>query len=359
MYSHSGMLNELRKIADAAEHVRLDREQLGRVAEVTYRRLRVNDFEVRQDFPDLKPADILQYYLIAGAHNFLIWQRDEAGRAVPWHIHIDAELRYGAPAIYDCHLRALRRGMNILDPNHLASMTLADMEDYYRDDRTGKVTLQFISERLGKFKEIGRVLKQKYRGSFLTLLEQAEGYLFRDDGQGIIQQLLNEFPLSYGDWPFCKLTMVTLGNLYKDRDQLFPKGSKYRHFIDLRDPEKLEVGADYYRPFFFYRVGVLRVSPTLKKHLVNQVLIERDSLIEREYRAWTILAARALSNQLGVTPHEVARKTWAMGFMSCRLCYIGVSEDKVPCSYRPFCHSYNHEPSLMKGVWPLVLTSSY
>jgi hypothetical protein len=337
LYSHSAMLNELRKIVDAAEHVHIDRKQLERIAEVMRSRLhlKVGDFGVRRDYPDLEPADMLQFHLVVGAHNFLFWQRDETGLVVPWQIHINGELRHGFPAYLACHIRALRHGMNVLDPDYLVSMKLIEIH------------------------EVGQVLKEKYYRSFLPLLERAGGYLFRDDGFGLVQQLMNDFPLTYRDWPFCKKVLVTLGNLYQDRDQLIPKGSKYRDLIEFRDPERIEVGADYYRPFFFYRVGVLRLSQTFKEILSKQTLIKPDSAMEREYRAWTILAGRELAERLGVTPHDIAVETWAMGYMLCRPCYLGVPEEEVPCSYRSFCHSYNNEPALMKALWPLVLTTKY
>lgn len=358
-YTHDAMLAELRAIVASARHVTLDREQLARVAAVLRGRLGVDDFHIRRDHPSLAPADALQFYLVAGTHNFLIWQRAPDGGVAPWRVHVHGEERYGAPAIYACHLRALRTGRNILDADSLASMTLADMEDYYRDERTGAVTLQFLPERLAKFREVGRVLRERYGGSFVTLLERAEGWLFRPDGQGIAQRLLEDFPLSYGDWPFCKLVMVTLGNLYADRDRLGPPGTPARALVDLRDPEHLEVGADYYRPFFLYRVGVLRVSEALRERLRQRALIERDSPMERELRAWTILAARELAERLGVLPHVLAQEMWAMAFMRCRPCHPGVDPQAVPCAYRGICHAYTQETALMDALWPLVHTPWY
>jgi hypothetical protein len=272
---------------------------------------------------------------------------------------VDGELREGFPAYLACQARALRQGKNILDPDYLLSMTLADVEEFYRDERTGEVALQLIPERLERFKEVGRVLKEKYGGSFLTLLERAQGYLFRDDGLGIIQQLITNFPLTYGDWPFCKKAMVTIGNLYQDRDRLIPRDAPERDLIELRDPEKLEIGADYYRPYFFYRVGVLRISEPFKNLLRQRKLIERDSPLEREYRAWTVLVGRELAAELGVTPHDVAVETWGMGFVRCRSCFVGATDAEVPCSYRSVCLSYNADPALMETLWPLVLTTAY
>lgn len=361
LYSHAAMLNELRELVRVTEHVHLDRDQLKRVAEAMRSRLhlKVGDFGVRREYPDLEPADVLQFHLVVGAHNFLFWQRDETGQVIPWQIHINGELRHGFPAYLACHTRALRQGMNILDANYLVSMTLADIQDYYRDEETGQVTLQLLPERLARYREVGQVLKEGYGGSFLPILEKAEGYLFRGDGHGLVQQLMRDFPLTYRDWPFCKKVLVTLGNLYQDRDQLISKDSEYYGLIEFRDPERIEIGADYYRPYFFYRVGVLRLSQAFKERLSGQALIESGSPMEREYRAWTVMAGREFAEQLGVTPHAIAVETWAMGYTRCRPCYIDVPEAEVPCSYRSFCHSYNNEPALMKSLWPLVLTTNY
>jgi hypothetical protein len=274
-------------------------------------------------------------------------------------MYVNDEYRFGAATAYACHYRAVTRNPRFLDADYLASMTLAQLADHYRDERTGAVTIKLLPQRLAKFNEIGNVLRTKYDGSFLTLLERAEGYLFRDDGQGIAQRLIEDFPFSYGDWPFAKLVMVTMGNLYAIRDALVPLDSPVRPLIDLRDPEKITVGADYYRPFYLYRVGILKISDSLQQTLTERRLIPRDSQLEREIRALTILACQELAAELGVIAHDTARETWGMGFMRCRPCYIGVPEEQVPCDYRSFCHSYQDEPPMMQTLWPLILTTNY
>lgn len=361
MYSHSAMLEELRTIADNAEHVWVDRQQLGKVAKILDERLGTVDYGLNRSVPDLAPGDLLQYYMVAGAHNFLFWNWDESKQigVTPSTIHIGGNVIRGAATAYACHHRAAQQNKKNLDPDYLASMTLAEAEDYYRDEKTGEVALKLIPERQAKFNETGRVLKEKYDGSFVNLLERADGWLFRDDGEGVAQQLLTNFPLCYGDWPFCKLIMVTLGNLYESIDELFAEPTRYRELVDFKDAERLEVGADYYRPYFLYRVGVLHISEAFKEYLLNRELIDVGSQMEQEFRAWAILATREMAESIGRNPHELARETWAMGFLRCRPCYIGVPEDEVPCSYRPVCHSYNQETDLMKAPWPLVFTTNY
>src|SRR6266568_4573317 len=71
-----------------------------------------------------------------------------------------------------------------------------------------------VEGRLAKYQEIGAVLRQRYDGHFLNLLAEADGWLFRDDGRGVIQSLVEQFPISYGDWPFAKLANVIARGLH-------------------------------------------------------------------------------------------------------------------------------------------------
>jgi len=362
MYFHEDMLDELQAIAADAEHVSFDQQQMEKVAPILAARLEGADYGLQEsEKPDLAPEDLLQYYMIAGAHNFLFWDFDETKPigVVPARIHINGKLFNGAGTAYACHHRAVLQGKKNLNADYLAAMTLDDAADYYRDEETGEVALKLIPERHAKFNELGRVLREQYDGSFVNLLERADRQLFRDDGQGVVQQLVKNFPISYGDWPFCKLIMVTLGNLYGQIDELFPEPSRYRDLIDFEDKELLEVGADYYRPYFLYRVGVLHISDAFKTYLLNREPMTAGSQMEQEYRAWTILATRQMADFIGRDPHELARETWAMGFIRCRACYVGVSQEEVPCTYRSICHSYNIDTDLMRMPWPLVYTDNY
>lgn len=127
-----------------------------------------------------------------------------------------------------------------------------------------------------------RVLKEEYGGSILSTFQQAEGYFFRNDGQGLVEHFMSDFPLTYDDWPFCKKILVNLGNLYQDRDQLIPTDSEYRSLIEFQDPEVIEIGAGYYRSFFFYRVGVLQLSQAFKARLSSGDFLQPDETMERE-----------------------------------------------------------------------------
>ena len=70
----------------------------------------------------------------------------------------------GASGLFACHMRALRNGVNILDPETLAGLTPSDLDAYYRDEVTGRTTLQHLEGRLAKYQELGTVLRKRYDG---------------------------------------------------------------------------------------------------------------------------------------------------------------------------------------------------
>jgi len=355
-------------IREQARDCHLDETQLSRVAAVmadlpashlserTYSGINLRP----ADFPDqtLGPnnIDAIQYTFVAGSHGFFIWVRDAAGHARPWEITVDGRHYRGAAGLFACHMRALRRGVDILDPDVLARLTPADLEEYYCDEATGRATLQHLEGRLAKYHEIGTVLRQRYEGQFSTLLAEADGWLFRDDERGVIQALVAEFPLSYGDWPFAKLAMVITRGLFQRRGADVPTTGDFTRLTAFRDTERFDCGADYYRPFFLMRVGVLNISERLRTQLAAEELIEADADVEREYRAATIEACDRLA-ELSRTPlFNPTAETWETAFQRCRRCVPGIAETELGCPYAGVCRAYNRDSELLRIRWPLTYT---
>ena len=108
-----------------------------------------------------------------------------------------------------------------------------------------------LPERHRTLNEVGRVLLDRHDGQTVNLFEKADGYLFRDDGLGLVQQLNNQFPYSFGDWPFMKLAFLLATALETRLDFELPTIDTYRRVTTIRDPENFMGMADYYIPFFY------------------------------------------------------------------------------------------------------------
>ncbi|HEV8338946.1 MAG TPA: queuosine salvage family protein [bacterium] len=365
-YSREAMRAELDDLARGAAHVTIVSEKIRDVATAMRQELGGADGAFHTDpqqYPNESPPEndrrTLQFYLVVTSQEFCIWRRGADGRVEAWTIEVGGQRYVGARGIAAAHMRALRQGRDILDPTYLASMTFQDVLDFYRDEETGQVTLQMLPQRLAKFNELGRVLLDTYGGHVTNLLGQTGGYLFRGDDGGLVQRLLLDFPTSYFDWPFCKLAILLAKFLATRKTDGIPTTDEYRTLARIRDAENFEIAADYYIPLFFIRSGIFRVSDPLAAALRGQHLIGRDSRMEREYRACTIVAGRALAEETGRSLSAVDTECWKTGYLRCRLCREGISDEELPCPYRSVSKAYQNEHALMEMRWPLVLTTCY
>lgn len=369
-YSKDDMRARVAAVMKDARHVRIDPKRLEQVARIAprsietqwYTAFRRSEEHYLEPLPvDLSDLDQLQFSLVSASQGWLIWQRDASGTVIPLTIHVDGERYDGAWGLMACHARALRRGQNILDPDVLINLTLRDVEDHYRDDMTGVVPVQLVEERLENFREIGRVLRDEFDGHFINVLRRAGGYLYRDDGNGLVQLLITKFPRSFGDWPMAKLpNVLVLGLLGRKRSQRF--APEIDRLLDFKDIENVEGGADYYRPMFFVRVGVFDISDDLKQKLRHHALIDAGSHMEQEFRAFTLQALRELAVRTEGWPQALSGlevETHAQAFLRCRRCRVGISDEELPCSYRPVCKATHDDPDLMDCDWPLVITTEY
>ena len=344
-FSHESMRAALDAIMRSARHVRLN---LGRLEEVArlipvsvasnwIDTFRDSDEHYQHNLPplpiELTDLDLLQWSVVSGSQGWLIWQREPDGSVVPFTVHVEGVKYVGGTGLEACHARAIRRGTNILDPHVLMNYTLRDVEDHYRDESTGRVTLQLLDKRLAKLRAVGRALT-KYHGHFVNVLERAGGYLFRDDGTGLIQLLQTDFGEVFDDWPFAKRPYV-LANGLVERRKRKPFPAAIDGFLEFKDLDNLEGGADYYRPLWFIRVGILDVSDEVKHKLRHRELIApeaRWSMSSGRSRCTSSVSLRSAS---GPGPIRSARSlSKRMAIPTCAAGAAGLGSRTASCRAR-------------------------
>jgi putative queuosine salvage protein len=369
-FSRRAMREQLAAMVRAPKHVRINAEKLTHIASIMPGSMasgwrvayQSTEEHYQQPIPiHLTERDLLHYALIEDSQGWLIWQRGANNSVEPLTINVNGVTYSGGEALTACHVRAIRDGRKVLDPGVIAEFAMADVREHYRDDVTGNVAVQLLPERLENFREVGRVLLDEFGGDFRNVLRRADGHLYRDDGQGLVQLLVQKFPRSFGDWPMAKLANVLALRLMRLRSA-HRFSTEVEHLLEFSDLQQIEVGADYYRPLFFLRVGVFEIGDELREKLRRRELIEAGSQMEREYRALTILAARDLGGQMGQWSEifvDLADETHAQPFLRCRRCRVGISDEELPCPYRRVCKATHEDHRLMECGWPLVLTTEY
>ena len=371
-YSRERMREAVAAIIANARHIRINWQRLEEVARLipdsiaskwieTYRD---TDEHYQHNLPplpiDLTEPDLLQWAVVSGSQGWLIWQRQPDASVVPFTVHVEGVKYVGGAGLEACHARALRRGKNILDPHVLMNYTTEDVEDHYRDERAGRVTLPLLPERLAKFRAVGRALL-RYDGHFLNVLRRADGHLYRPDGHGLIQLLQTDFGEVFDDWPMAKRAHVLVNSLV-ERRKVKPFSPEINGLLAFHDYADVEAGADYYRPLWFIRVGIFDISDEFKDKLRKRELLKPGGEIEQEFRAFTVQAIRELGARIGTWPDSlgaIALESHGHPYLRCRRCRVGIADDELPCPYRPVCKATWEDRELMDCAWPLVLTTDY
>jgi hypothetical protein len=367
-FSYADRWAEIERLLSQAGHLRLNEARLAEVAMNLRREAGADSISFTDDprrYPNESPpsneADTLQFLLLLSAVSFCIWQRQgEAGPVLAWSLTIDNQQYVGARGLAAALWRALRRGQNLYDPASLQALTIGDVAALFQDEATGLTTLQMLPERLAKLHELGQVLGSRYDGHVRSLLKGSGGWLYRPDGQGVIQQLLTHFPLAFGDFPFAKLAQLAVKFMVGRRRCWIPTTPEFDRLTTFHDfDSRLDAAADYYIPFFFLRVGLLEADEQLLGPLRERRLLQANSPLEQGYRAATLELCRRLVGPAGLSMADLDTLVWKQGYLRCRPCRPGISDETLPCPHRPSCHAFQQKPALMELGWPLVHTTWY
>ncbi len=205
-----------------------------------------------------------------------------------WTVHYNNEALSGYWALAASLKRAMEEGFAIHRATTLADLNSQTLAHIFR----GRGKIPLFEERLKNLRQAGRVLIDRFKGSFIHVLEEAGGSATK-----LVDLLAREFP-SFND-------TATYGGkqvyFYK-RAQLLVhdlrctfSGQSWGNFFDL---EHLTGFADYKLPQVLRHLAILHYKPKLADLIQNLVQIPAGSTEEVEIRAATVWAVELLRQKL-------------------------------------------------------------
>lgn len=292
--SANPVLASLEPVIRSARHVKLDLQALkNQAAQLTPEQLKPANWKFPQYIDEDSPRTI-DFFMLANSINFLFFNPENGDK---YKTSFNGKEYTGADAMIAGLKRALQEGVPLLDADFLSNVNREQLAHIFR----GNFELPLLDDRLAIFHEVGKVLKEKYQGSFANLTAAANGRAF-DRGNGIVERLTRDFP-SFRD-------TSPEGHTYNKRAQLAVamlhsrlEGSGLFSCPDVGD---LTVFADYQLPRGLRNMGVLRYEPALAEKVDNGRPIEKNSTMEQEMRAFTIVAAELLREELKKRPEHAA-----------------------------------------------------
>lgn len=244
------------------------------------------------------PDALAQYLLLVDALNFSFWGEPK------WMINADGERLDGYWALAAALKRAILDGVPLLEAKVLATLdraTLATVLD-------GTVEIPLLDERLANAREVGRVLLERFEGSFATALAQVG-----QSAEALVRLVVECFP-SFDDRASYAGEEV---RFYKRAQLLAADLAAAGAVAGWHDGEAFTVFADYQLPRVLRAFGVLEYAPVLAAAVDNRKEIAAGSPEEIEIRAATVQVGELLRSELlalgrPVTSVEIDYLLWSM-----------------------------------------------
>ncbi|GJQ70312.1 hypothetical protein Trydic_g22750 [Trypoxylus dichotomus] len=156
-------------IAENSKHVKINNEgieKLGEqlVAEINCGALTINGFSQTPIHPTAEDIWALDWIFVVDTLNYCFWSKENE---VGWTV--DQETGYFA--LCKAINRAMKEGVDILNPKCYASITEKQLSKILRSDN--EVQIPLFEERLRCLHEVGRSLLENFEGSFANCVGQA------------------------------------------------------------------------------------------------------------------------------------------------------------------------------------------
>jgi hypothetical protein len=298
-----GVLESTRAVTERARHVRIVADGVEGVAEqMAHIRVPPPPWRVWPHYWDGE-EQTAKYVLLLDALNFCFWGEPK------WRVEYAAQRLDGYWALAAALRRGIEEGTPLLEAHYLAELRLEQLHHLLR----GSGRLHLIEARLAHAREVGRVLRERYGGSFARFVrEQGRGGAVR-----LVRALLRDFP-SFDDVAiYCgarvclyKRAQILVSDLHGAFD-----GQGLGAFGDL---DHLTAFADYKVPQVLRGLGMLEYSEALSARIDALDLLPPGCPEEVEIRAATIWGVELLRQALAargvhLRAFEIDWLLWTLG----------------------------------------------
>lgn len=253
-------------------------------------------------FPEADDDRAASVFCTANVINFSFWG------APKWAVTYGGAVYDGTFGLFAALRQAVEEGVPVTDGAYLRDITADDLAHILR----GNGVIPMFGERLALLREAGRVLCERYDGSWPAFLKASEGSAVR-----LVERLTAEMP-SFNDVARLDGHEVQ----FHKRAQLLPAmlcgrfgGRSYGAF---RDMGALTIFADYKLPQMLRRCGVLVYEEGLARRVDACEELPSGSREEVEIRAASVWACELIRRACeawvpGVTAAQVDAALWHAG----------------------------------------------
>ena len=295
---NSPVLKSLEPVLNNAKLVHINKEKLIDVANwMAYEEFPKPDGSMLFDFGN-DPDVLMDFTMVVNTMNFAF---TDFTTGVKFETDYQGKTWCDSEAMLACMHRAINSGIPLFSGEYLANLTKEQFNSIF----AGTIQMPMVDERVAIFNEVGRVLVEKYQGSYHNFVRSCSPRLY-DQGNGLLERLVTEFPRfnDVSDYHGNKVQIFKLAQLgiWGMHLALSPRG----HW-KLEDASELTAFADYIVPVGLRVMGIFEYAKELEDQINNLQEVKRDSDAEVELRASSIYCIALLTEEInkrrpGMTP---------------------------------------------------------
>ncbi|KOC64840.1 UPF0553 protein C9orf64 like protein [Habropoda laboriosa] len=216
----------------------------------------VNNFSQIQFHPSSKHPKAVDWIFFLDTLNYSFWSKKDFPK---WTVNGQT----GYFALCAAVKRAIDEGKEIIDPKYYSQITVAEVDEIFRGDN--EIPIPLLDERVKSLRDTGKVLLEKYDGTFTTCIERCSRSaeqllkLVADDFESYRDEAVYEVAGARHEVSFYKRAQILVGDIWA----CF-KGEGIGAFKDI---DCITMFADYRVPQVLVYFGAMRYSDDLLKRL--------------------------------------------------------------------------------------------
>ena len=188
---------------------------------------------------------------------------------------------------------------NFLNFNYLSNISL----DEFKKLLEGNVEIPLLIDRYNNLISLSEVVSNKMNNNFYNYIKDI------NNDEDLFSIIINEFLDVFNDISNYKGKTIFLYKLAQliTSDILHVKQIKEKALVDY---SHIVGCADYKIPQILRNLGILEFHPALEELVDNRIEIPKDSEMEIEIRANTIIAIKELSKKFETNPIDINDRLW-------------------------------------------------
>ncbi|CAH0391795.1 unnamed protein product [Bemisia tabaci] len=276
-------------IANSAKDVKINSSKVDSVADLILEahkqgKISLSNFSECEVHPKSNDSLGIDWIFTVDTLNFCFWNP----RAAHWEVTWNKKKYSGYYALCAAIWRSIEEGVDLRDPKVYSKLSLSQLKHIFRCDE-GSGELLLVEERLECLHEVGKILLDKYEGTFKSCVQKSQ-----NSAQKLLDLVVSEFRCYQDEAVFKgrKVSFYKRAQILVADIWLWCKDEGMGHFPDI---DSITMFADYRVPQVLVHFGVLEYSPELYETLKKNTILKSKCDIEIEIRGCSIEAVEQIS----------------------------------------------------------------